>query len=65
LVKATMLGLTRADLEDAVLEGYDRRVRNVGAADWRLELGRLVILYNHPDARDATTARIVTVWRRR
>jgi hypothetical protein len=26
---------------------------------------RIVVLYDHPDGEDATTARVVTIWRQR
>ena len=35
VVKAEMLGVTRTDVERAVLEGHARRTRNTGAADRR------------------------------
>jgi hypothetical protein len=38
---------------------------NPGAAQWRLVRGPWAILYDHPDGDDRTTARIVTLWRRR
>ena len=63
LVKAQLLGIARSDVEDAVLGGHDRRVRNVRAADWLVRSGRLVVAYNHP-AGDEMTALVVTLWRR-
>ena len=65
LVKAQILRVPRADVERAVLEGHAGRRRNVGAAEWRIGSGRLVVLYDHPDDGDPTTARIVTLWRQR
>jgi hypothetical protein len=64
VVKAELLGATRSDVEDAVLERHSERTRNTGAADWLLVVGRLAIAYNHPDGGDQTTARVVTLWRR-
>jgi hypothetical protein len=64
LVKAEVLGLARADVEQIILVGHARRVRNAGAADWRTEDGRLVVAYNHPDRGDELTAFVVSVWRR-
>jgi len=63
--KAVLLGATRADVERAVVERHHDRQTNTGAAEWRLSTGPWVILYDHPDGDDATTARIVTLWRRR
>ena len=65
LVKASMLGFARVDVERALLEHHDRRQRNVGAAQWRVVVERFVVLYDHPDYDDALTARVVTLWRRR
>ena len=64
LAKAELLGIPRAHVEDAVLSGYSRRIRNTGAADWLVEVGRLRVAYNHPDEADELIARIVTLWRR-
>jgi hypothetical protein len=61
--KATILGVSRADVEQAVLEGHPRRLRNSGDADWRILVGRWVVLYNHPDREDPLSAHIVTLWR--
>jgi hypothetical protein len=36
LAKAQLLGITRIDVEDAVLEGHSSRSKNTGAADWLL-----------------------------
>jgi hypothetical protein len=66
LVKARFLGLTRTDVERAVIERHGERLRNPGDADWKLVVGRLVVAYNHPDRDgDESTAAIVTLWRRR
>lgn len=65
LVKARALDIAHADVEAVVLEEHPARRRNAGAARWRVSSGRLVVLYDHPDGDDETTARVVTVWRRR
>jgi len=65
LEKASWLGIARGDIERAVLERHPARQRNARSADWRVISGRFVILYDHPDHGDATTTRIVTLWRRR
>jgi len=65
LVKAGMLGFPRADVEEALLQHHHARQRNQGAAGWRVTVGRIVIVYDHPDQGDPSTARLVTLWRRR
>jgi hypothetical protein len=62
VVKANVLGIARADIEDAVMTRHRERSRNTGAADWLVVSGRIVIAYNHP-AGDELTALVVTVWR--
>jgi hypothetical protein len=64
-VKAITLGAARADIERTIIDRHDARQANVGAAQWRLSTGPWVILDDHPDGSDPTTARIVTLWRRR
>jgi hypothetical protein len=63
--KAFLLGIARIDVEQAVIDHHHRRRRNARSADWLLTAGRLVIVYNHPDHTDGTTARVITLWRRR
>lgn len=65
LVKARTLGLARTDVEVRVLDGHGSRERNAGSGDWRILVGRVVVVYNHPDREDSLSARVVTVWRRR
>jgi hypothetical protein len=62
LVKAQLLGVPRADIEEAVLSSHGQRKHNTGAADWLVVSGRVAIAYNHP-AGDELTALVVTVWR--
>jgi hypothetical protein len=64
LVKAELLGVTRSDVEHAVLDGHPRRTRNTGAADWLVRAGRLMVAYNHPHGDDGLTSLVVTLWRR-
>jgi hypothetical protein len=64
-VKANLLGAARTDIERALIERHHARQANAGAASWRISTGPWVILYDHPDGGDQTTARIVTLWRRR
>ncbi len=63
LAKAQLLGIARADVEDAILAQHERRSRNTGAADWLVVSGRLAVAYNYP-ADDELTALVVTLWRR-
>lgn len=60
-----MLGISRVDVERAVLEHHRARRRNARSADWLLTSGRLVIAYDHPDYDDSAAARVITLWRRR
>jgi hypothetical protein len=63
-VKAEILGVTRTDVERAVLDGHPRRMHNTRAADWLVREGRLMVAYNYPHGEDALTALVVTLWRR-
>ena len=63
LAKAELLGITRTDVEQAVLERHRRRRHNTRAADWVIVAGRLAIAYNHPDGDDDLVAFVVTLWR--
>jgi len=47
------------------MERHRLRRRNARSADWRLTIGRIVIVYVHPDRGDFGAARIVTLWRLR
>jgi len=47
LAKAQLLGISRADVEDAVLERHERRSRNTGTADWLVVSGRIAVAYNY------------------
>jgi hypothetical protein len=64
VVKAQLLAIGRADVEDVILARHPNRRRNTGAADWLLRSGRVAIAYNHPTDGDDLTARVVTLWRR-
>jgi len=65
LEKAAILGLPHADVERLLIERHRVRRHNARAADRRLTIGRVVIVYDHPDHGDAGAARIVTLWRLR
>lgn len=63
VAKAELLGIARADVEDAVLRGHGGRRANTGGADWLVRSGRIVVAYNHPAGPDRLAALVVTVWR--
>lgn len=65
LVKVEVLGIDATQVERSVLEYDAVRRPNPGSAGWRVDAGRLVIVYEHPDGEDPSAARIVTLWRRR
>jgi hypothetical protein len=58
-------GLTRARVERAVQELHPIRETNLGAAEWRIDAGRFVVIYDHPDDGDLDAVRIVSVWSKR
>jgi hypothetical protein len=47
----------------AIAERHARRRRNPGQADWRVQLGRIVVLYDWPVGDDQDAALVRTVWR--
>ena len=65
LVKADLMGVSRTDMEDAIIAGHPWRARNARAADWLLAAGRLMIAYNCHDGDEEAAAHVVTVWRGR
>jgi hypothetical protein len=58
-------GLTRARVERAVRELHPIHETNEGEAEWRIDAGRFVVLYDHPNREDIGAVRIVTVWPKR
>jgi hypothetical protein len=58
-------GLTREEVERAVRDGHPIRETNAGEADWRIDAGGIVVLYDHPDKDDINAIRIVTAWPKR
>jgi hypothetical protein len=58
-------GLSRARVEHAVQELHPIREANLGAAEWRVDAGRFVVIYDHPDNKDIDAVRIVSVWSKR
>jgi hypothetical protein len=65
VVKAQVLGFAQSDVKRALLDNHERRRRNPGPADWRLTVGRLVIVDHYPDRGAALIACIVTLWRQK
>jgi hypothetical protein len=57
--------LTRALVERAVRELHPLRGANYGAAEWRVDAGRFVVVYDYPDGGDLDAVRIVSVWSKR
>jgi hypothetical protein len=51
-------------IEAVVLGEHDRRRRNEGFAQWRVEGAGIVVLYDWPDGEDVTCAFVRTAWRR-
>lgn len=49
---------------DADLEGHSSRRRNAGRANWQVQRGRLVVVYDWPVQGDPTLARIRSLWLR-
>ena len=58
-------GLTRVRVERAVRELHPIRETNEGEAEWRVDEGRFVVLYDHPDCEDIGAVRIVSAWPKR
>jgi hypothetical protein len=60
--------LTRADIEQAIRDGHDRREVNHGQADWLLAATTTAgvafeAIYDHPAHGQQSTIRIVSAWR--
>jgi hypothetical protein len=62
LERGSLYGIAYHDIADAVLDQHEHRKQNPGSGDWLLRRGALVVVYNWPDADDAATARVITVW---
>jgi hypothetical protein len=58
-------GLTQARVERAVRELHPIREANRGTAEWRVDAGRFVVVYDHPANEDIDAVRIVSVWSKR
>jgi hypothetical protein len=63
-VRAAEADVPASLVEDLVLTDHGRRHANPGSGDWRLRVGRISVIYDHPADGDWLVARIVTVWRR-
>lgn len=57
--------LVRAHIERAIRDLHPLRETNQGAAEWRVDAGRFVVIYDHPDDGDLDAVRIVSVWSKR
>jgi hypothetical protein len=55
-------GLVREVVEHTVQELHPIRETNQGAAEWRIDAGRFVVLYDYPDNGDIDAVRIVSAW---
>lgn len=63
LDRCAAFGRSPADVGELVVANHHRRERNHrGRADWQLNVGGLVIVYDWPDHDDPTTARVVSLW---
>lgn len=58
-------GLTRERVEQAVRELHPIRETNDGEAEWRVDAGRFVVVYDHPDDEDIDAIRIISAWPKR
>ena len=58
-------GLTREMVERAVLERHAARESNVGEADWRVDAGHFLVLYDFPVGDKWNAIRIITAWPKR
>jgi hypothetical protein len=58
-------GLTRRRVERAVRELHPVRETNEGEAEWRVDAGHFVVIYDHPDGEDLDAVRIVSAWPKR
>lgn len=65
LARLTERGLTRELVERTIRERHQLREPNTGEADWRIDAGRFIVLYDHQDKGDMNTIRIITVWSKR
>jgi hypothetical protein len=60
--RAERYAVPYSEVADAVLEEHHRRRSNPGAAEWQIQRGRLVVVYDWPTEGDETTARVVSLW---
>lgn len=58
-------GLTRVRVESALRELHPIRETNDGAAQWRVDTGRFVVIYDHPNGEDTSAVRIISAWPKR
>lgn len=58
-------GLKRSVVEAAVRDGHWLSATNDGEADWRVDNGRFVVIYDYDECEEGATVRIVSVWLKR
>lgn len=58
-------GLTRERVERSVRDLHPIREANAGEADWRVDAGRFVVVYDRHGSQDVNVVRIVSVWPKR
>jgi hypothetical protein len=58
-------GLTHEFVERAIRELHPIREANEGEADWRIDAGDFVVLYDYAASGRLRTIRIITVWSKR
>ena len=63
-LRASERGLVLQQVADVVLDEHLGRRRNPGPADWHVSARGITVAYNWPAEDDATSAVVVTLWRR-
>jgi hypothetical protein len=58
-------GMNRSAVERAIRENHRIRETNDGAADWRVDTGRFVAIYDQSDVAGTVTICVVSVWAKR
>ncbi len=58
-------GLIQERVEHAVQTLHPIRESNEGVANWRIDAGTFVVVYDYPDGDDIGAARIVSAWIKR
>jgi hypothetical protein len=68
LLRLAERGLTTFEVEAPIRDGHSDRLANPGRADWLISARtasgiEIEAIYDHPHRGDASTVRIVSVWR--